>query len=170
MLFAAGAAASLSNPQKSLKSEALESAHGDPMTLPIGSRLGPYEVVSALGAGGMGEVYRARDSRLHRELAIKVLPASIASDTEFLSRFQSEARAASALNHPNIVTIHDIGTADGIAYIAMELIEGKTRARASRRHSLRHSRRRFRSPRRSPTVWPPPTRVESSTAISSPRI
>ena len=96
------------------------------MTLPTGSRLGPYEVVSALAAGGMGEVYRARDSRLHRELAIKVLPASVAGDTEFLNRFQSEARAASALNHPNIVTIHDIGSADGISYIAMELIEGKT--------------------------------------------
>ena len=96
------------------------------MTLRPGSRLGPYEILDPLGAGGMGEVYRARDSRLHRELAIKVLPASIAKDADFLGRFQSEARAASALNHPNIVTIHDIGSADGISYIAMELIDGKT--------------------------------------------
>ena len=74
----------------------------------------------------MGEVYRARDPRLDRELAIKVLPASVAGDAEFLARFQSEARAASALNHPNIVTIHDIGSVDGVSYILMELIDGKT--------------------------------------------
>jgi len=96
------------------------------MTLQPGSRLGPYEILARLGAGGMGEVYRARDTRLHRELAIKVLPASISKDAEFLARFQSEARAASALNHPNIITIHDIGTVDGISYILMELVEGKT--------------------------------------------
>src|SRR6185503_10872737 len=91
-----------------------------------GSRLGPYEVLAPLGAGGMGEVYRARDSRLHRELAIKVLPESIAGDAALLARFQSEARAASALNHPNIITIHDIGSTDGVSYILMELVDGKT--------------------------------------------
>ena len=96
------------------------------MTLPVASRLGPYEILAPLGAGGMGEVYRARDTRLHRELAIKVLPASIATDPAFLGRFQSEARAASALNHPNIVTIHDIGSENGISFISMELIDGKT--------------------------------------------
>ena len=96
------------------------------MTRRPGSRLGPYEILAPLGAGVMGEVYRARDPRLHRELAIKVLPASIAKDPDFLARFQSEARAASALNHPNIITIHDIGTADGVSYILMELIDGKT--------------------------------------------
>ena len=96
------------------------------MTLPTGSRLGPYEILAPLGAGGMGEVYRARDPRLNRELAIKVLPAAIAKDADFLNRFQGEARAASALNHPNIVTIHDLGSADGVSYILMELIEGKT--------------------------------------------
>ena len=90
------------------------------MTLSVGSKLGPYEVLAPLGAGGMGEVYRARDHRLGRELAIKVLPESVARDADFLARFQSEARAASALNHPNIVTIHDIGSADGVSYILME--------------------------------------------------
>ncbi len=96
------------------------------MTLPPGSRLGAYEILAPLGSGGMGEVYRARDTRLHRELAIKVLPASVARDPEFLARFQSEARAASALNHPNIITIHDIGSADGVSFILMELVVGKT--------------------------------------------
>ena len=96
------------------------------MTLPPGSRLGAYEILAPLGAGGMGEVYRARDTRLNRELAIKVLPASVAKDPEFLARFQSEARAASALNHPNIITIHDIGSADGVSFILMELVIGKT--------------------------------------------
>ena len=96
------------------------------MTIPVGSRLGSYEILAALGAGGMGEVYRARDSRLNREVAIKVLPESVAGDADFLARFQSEARAASALNHPNIVTIHDIGSSEGVSYILMELVHGKT--------------------------------------------
>ena len=94
--------------------------------LPPGSRLGPYEVLAAIGAGGMGEVYRARDTRLGREVAIKVLPSELSSDPDRLGRFEQEARSASALNHPNIVTVHDIGRADGVAYIAMELVEGKT--------------------------------------------
>jgi serine/threonine protein kinase len=94
------------------------------ITLQRGARLAPYEIVSFLGAGGMGEVYRARDTRLLRDVAIKVLPAGIASDRERLKRFEREARAASALNHPNIVTIHDIGSSDGVSYIAMELVEG----------------------------------------------
>jgi Tol biopolymer transport system component len=88
--------------------------------------LGPYEVLAPIGAGGMGEVYRARDTRLGREVAIKVLPSELSSDPDRLSRFEQEARSASALNHPNIVTIHDIGRADDVAYIAMELVEGKT--------------------------------------------
>jgi len=95
------------------------------MTLPVGSRLGPYEILSPLGAGGMGEVYRARDTRLGREVAIKVLPAALASDPERLKRFEREARSASSLNHPNIVTIHDIGSSDSISYIAMELVKGE---------------------------------------------
>ncbi len=96
------------------------------MTLAAGSRLGVYEIVSPLGAGGMGEVYRARDTRLSREVAIKVLPSVVASDPDRRLRFEQEARSASALNHPNILTIYDVGSADGTVYIAMELVEGKT--------------------------------------------
>src|SRR5215510_8810217 len=95
------------------------------MTLPSGTRLGPYEIVAPLGAGGMGEVYRARDTRLGREVAIKVLPAALSADPERLKRFEREARSASSLNHPNIVTIHDIGTEGGVSYIAMELVKGE---------------------------------------------
>ena len=91
-----------------------------------GSRLGPYEVTSPLGAGGMGEVFRAWDTRLSREVAIKVLPAEVATDPARLKRFEKEARSASSLNHPNIVTIYEIGHADSVSYIAMELVEGKT--------------------------------------------
>ncbi len=94
--------------------------------LASGSRLGPYEIVGLLGAGGMGEVYRAQDPRLHRELAIKVLPAALAADPERLRRFRREATAAAALNHPNICTIHEIGDAEGRAYIAMEYVAGAT--------------------------------------------
>ncbi len=96
------------------------------MTLSAGTRLGPYEIVALIGAGGMGEVYRARDTRLGREAAVKVLPAGLTRDKERLSRFESEARAASALNHPNIVTIYDVGEAGGVAWIGMELVEGET--------------------------------------------
>ena len=96
------------------------------MTITAGSRFGPYEVVSPLGAGGMGEVYRARDVRLGREVALKVLPEEVSRDTDRLARFEQEARSASALNHPNIVTIHDIGQAESVSYIAMELVDGQT--------------------------------------------
>src|SRR5262245_15301460 len=96
------------------------------MTLPAGTRLGPYEILSPLGAGGMGEVYRAGDSRLGREVAIKVLPAALSSDSERLKRFEKEARSASALSHPNIVTVYDIGSQDGVSYLAMELVSGET--------------------------------------------
>src|SRR4051794_32593829 len=97
------------------------------MSLAPGTRLGAYEIVSPLGAGGMGEVYRARDTRLGREAAIKVLPAAFARDAERLARFEQEARSASALNHAGIVTIYEIGRADDdTPYIAMELVDGKT--------------------------------------------
>jgi len=96
------------------------------MTLSAGARLGPYEVIAPLGAGGMGEVWLARDTRLSREVAIKVLPAEVAGDASRLRRFEKEARAASALNHPNIVTIYEIGSSDSVSYIAMERVEGKT--------------------------------------------
>jgi Tol biopolymer transport system component len=91
-----------------------------------GARLGSYEVLAPLGAGGMGEVYRAKDTRLHREVAIKVLPASFSQDADRLRRFEQEARAASALNHPGILTIHDFGTEDGAPYVVSELLEGET--------------------------------------------
>ena len=96
------------------------------MSLANGARLGPYEVTGRIGAGGMGEVYRARDSRLGRDVAIKILPEELSSDPDRRSRFEQEARSASALNHPNIVTVHDIGTSDSTIYIAMELVEGRT--------------------------------------------
>ena len=96
------------------------------MTLSAGTRLGPYEILAPIGAGGMGEVYKARDERLKRDVAIKVLPAELAADPERRTRFEREARAASALSHPNILTIYDIGAANQTVYIAMELIEGGT--------------------------------------------
>jgi len=94
------------------------------MPLDAGTKLGQFEVLSLLGTGGMGEVYRARDERLRRDVALKVLPAAIAQDADRLRRFESEARAASALNHPNIVTVHEIGKSDGTTYMAMELVDG----------------------------------------------
>jgi eukaryotic-like serine/threonine-protein kinase len=96
------------------------------VSIGAGARLGPYEIVAPLGAGGMGEVYRAKDAKLGREIAIKVLPAAVGDDRARRQRFEQEARSASALNHPNILTVYDIGEADGALYIAMELVEGKT--------------------------------------------
>ena len=96
------------------------------MFLQPGARLGPYEIVSLLGAGGMGEVYRARDPRLGRDVAIKVLPAAYSTSVDRLHRFEQEARAAAALAHPNILAVYDIGTADAAPYIVSELLEGET--------------------------------------------
>ncbi|HEU5251400.1 MAG TPA: protein kinase, partial [Thermoanaerobaculia bacterium] len=86
------------------------------MTLSAGSRLGPYEIVAPLGAGGMGEVYRARDTKLDREVAIKVLPEKLAQDAAALARFEREAKAVAALSHPNILAIHDFGREERSAY------------------------------------------------------
>src|SRR5262245_61706859 len=91
-----------------------------------GTRLGPYEVLAPLGAGGMGEVYRARDERLGREVAVKVLVHGASSDTDRLRRFEQEAKTAGALNHPNLITIHDTGQHEGQPYIVFELLEGGT--------------------------------------------
>jgi serine/threonine protein kinase len=96
------------------------------MTQRAGIRLGPYEISAPLGAGGMGEVYRARDTRLGRDVAIKVLPSAFSADAERLQRFEQEARAAAALNHPNILAVFDIGAHDGAPYIVSELLEGET--------------------------------------------
>ncbi|HWZ86262.1 MAG TPA: protein kinase [Thermoanaerobaculia bacterium] len=98
------------------------------MTLAAGSKLGPYEILGQIGAGGMGEVYRAKDPRLGREVAIKVLPASFSQDADRLRRFEQEARAAGVLNHPNITAVYDIGTnqSDGAPYVVQELLEGET--------------------------------------------
>ena len=96
------------------------------MALAAGTKLGPYEIVASLGVGGMGEVYRARDPRLGREVAIKVLPAYFCRDLDRLRRFEQEARAAGALNHPNILAVYDIGTHDGAPYLVTELLEGST--------------------------------------------
>jgi len=96
------------------------------MSLGRGTRLGHYEVISPLGKGGMGEVYLAQDVRLGRRVALKVLPTASADDQDSLARFIREARAASALNHPNIITIHDIGEAKGTHFIAYEFVDGRT--------------------------------------------
>jgi eukaryotic-like serine/threonine-protein kinase len=96
------------------------------MTLPQGTKLGPYEIVAPVGAGGMGEVYRGRDTRLGRDIAIKILPPSFSSDPERLRRFEQEARAVAALNHPNILAVFDIGTHDGAPFLVTELLEGDT--------------------------------------------
>ena len=94
------------------------------MSLARGTRLGTYEVLALLGAGGMGEVYRAHDPKLGRDVAIKVLPASLANDPGALARFEREARSVAALSHPNIRGIHDLGREDGVVFAVMELLEG----------------------------------------------
>src|SRR5215469_3669178 len=98
------------------------------MPLVSGTKLGPYEILKSLGAGGMGEVYRARDARLERTVAIKILPEHLSSNAELRARFEREARAASALNHPHICHLYDIGSQDGIAYLVMEYLDGESLA------------------------------------------
>src|SRR5215467_6885450 len=95
------------------------------MPLAAGTTLGPYEVLAPLGAGGMGEVYRARDTRLARDIAIKVLPAAVASSPERLARFERQAKAVAGLNHPNIVVLYSIEEAEGTRFLTMELVEGR---------------------------------------------
>src|SRR5204863_410597 len=96
------------------------------MPLAATTRLGPYEIISPLGAGGMGEVYRARDTRLGREIAVKVLPEGVASDPDRLARFEREAKTVAALNHPSIVTLHSIEEAGGVRFLTMELAGGES--------------------------------------------
>jgi len=128
------------------------------MAFSSGTKLGPYEIQSPLGAGGMGEVYRARDTRLGRDVAIKVLLGTLDKDADRLRRFEQEARTIAALNHPNILGIHDIGAHDGAPFLVSEFLEGQTLREklvsrplscgarsntrsASRRDSRRHMRR-----------------------------
>jgi eukaryotic-like serine/threonine-protein kinase len=99
------------------------------MALPAGTRLGPYELTTQIGAGGMGEVYKARDTRLDRTVAVKVLPASAAADPDRRARLEREARAISSLNHPNICALFDVGNQDGVEYLVMEFLEGESLAR-----------------------------------------
>jgi eukaryotic-like serine/threonine-protein kinase len=106
------------------------------MALTTGSRLGPYEISAAIGAGGMGEVYRARDTQLGRDVAIKVLPSFLSADPDRLRRFEQEARAAAALNHPNILVVFQMGTHDGVRYLVSELLEGSTLREALQRGAL----------------------------------
>src|SRR2546430_14846087 len=96
------------------------------MPLTSGSKLGPYEIQSPLGAGGMGEVYRARDTRLERTVAVKILPAHLSDNPEAKQRFEREARVISSLNHPHICVLHDVGTQDGIASLVMEYVQGES--------------------------------------------
>src|SRR5580765_821785 len=96
------------------------------MSIAVGTKIGPYEIVGWLGAGGMGEVYRARDPRLGREVAIKVIPGALASDSGRVNRFEQEARAAGQLNHPNILAVYDVGVHAGAPYIVSELLEGES--------------------------------------------
>jgi eukaryotic-like serine/threonine-protein kinase len=102
------------------------------MPIPPGRRLGTYEVLAAIDAGGMGEVYQAHDTKLRREVAIKVLPEAFAHDPERLPRFQREAKMLAALNHPNIATIHGLEQSNGTSYLVMELVSGETLAEHNR--------------------------------------
>jgi eukaryotic-like serine/threonine-protein kinase len=106
------------------------------MPLPPGTRLGPYEITVPLGAGGMGEVYRARDTRLDRTVAIKILPPQLSADPARKQRFEREAKTISMLNHPNICVLYDVGTQDGIEYLVMECIEGETLAKRLEKGAL----------------------------------
>jgi len=99
------------------------------MPLAPGTRLGPYEITAPLGAGGMGEVYRARDTRLERTVAIKILPEQFSADPVRKQRFEREAKTISSLNHPHICVLHDVGSQDGIDYLVMECVEGETLAK-----------------------------------------
>src|SRR5262252_5882276 len=106
------------------------------MALAPSTKLGPYEIVAQLGVGGMGEVYRARDSRLNRDVAIKILPKEMSADLARKQRFEREAKTISGLNHPNICVLHDVGSQDGVDYLVMECIEGETLAKRLERGAL----------------------------------
>src|SRR6267154_4214104 len=106
------------------------------MALSPGTRLGPYEILSSIGAGGMGEVYRARDTRLDRIVAVKVLPEHLSSNPQLRERFEREARAISSLSHPHICPLYDVGQQDGIDYLVIEYLEGETLAHRLKKGAL----------------------------------
>ena len=135
------------------------------MPFEAGTRLGPYEIIAPLGAGGMGEVYRARDTRLDRTVAVKVLTGALAADSESRQRFEHEARAIAALNDPHICTIHDVGRHGELDYLVLEYLEGETLADRLRRPPGCRSTRRSRSPSRSATRSTARTAPASSIAI-----
>jgi serine/threonine protein kinase len=110
------------------------------MSIPAGTRFGPYEIAALLGAGGMGEVYRARDERLGRDIALKVLPPAFCADRDRLRRFEQEAKAAGALNHPNVVAVYDVGAENGQPYLVSELLEGESLRQRLGRGALPHRR------------------------------
>ena len=126
LVNADSAGAFLEAPALEAAAAILEESRRHAPALTPGRRLGRYEILSPLGAGGMGEVYRARDAKLKRDVAVKVLPADVSGDPERLSRFEREANAVAALSHPNILSIFDFGTQDGVSYAVMELLEGET--------------------------------------------
>src|SRR5579864_8912848 len=105
------------------------------MAILPGTRLGPYEILSAIGAGGMGEVYQAHDTKLGRDVAVKVLPEAFAHDSDRLARFQREAKMLASLNHPNIATIHGLEHSNGTHYLVMELVSGETLAERIKREA-----------------------------------
>ena len=113
------------------------------MTLESGRKIGPYEIISLAGVGGMGEVYRARDTRLDRTVAIKVLPAGLGANAELRERFEREARAISAFSHPHICALYDVGNIDGIEYLVMEYLEGETLAERLARGPRKYSESNF---------------------------
>jgi len=115
------------------------------MALIAGTRLGPYEIQSPLGAGGMGEVYRARDTRLDRTVAIKILPTHLSDNPEFKQRFEREARAISSLNHPYICHLYGIGSHDGTDYLVMEFLDGETLADRLRKGAILATKRAGRT-------------------------
>ena len=134
------------------------------MLLQLGVRLGPYEIVSLVGAGGMGEVYKATDTRLDWTVAIKILPSVLAADAQFRERFDREARTISQLDHPHICALYDVGTHDGTAYLVMQYLEGEALADRLTKvpcRSIRRSRLRFRLR----MLWIMRTEPESSIAI-----
>ena len=133
------------------------------MPLATATRLGPYEIIDTLGSGGMGEVYRARDTRLHRQVAIKVLAPHIAGDPLMAARFDREARAVAALSHPNIVGIFDVGEHAGMLFVVTELLDGETLRQQLVKGALPY-RRRWSTGGRSHTASRRPTAKPSSTA------